>query len=134
MARRHKVTIMESGGVCRVEPARVYAFQGDEVVFLNKTHSRVAIFFPEGDLFKGVSAPCVKPLAPPAIGKKVRSAGPFTVDGSQFWARATRGRARQRARGKALGKRHNQYAYAVFCHTPGDFAVGNSNPIIIIDR
>ena len=106
----YTVTIKESDGVFVVDPPELHMKPRDTVVFHNATNDPIAMFFPEKGLFSGFRA---KYTTKEVLGKLPSDS--FTVHGNH------------------PGKRGNRFAYAVFCQTPGGFAVAHSNPIIIID-
>jgi hypothetical protein len=107
----HKVTIKEVGGVFEVDMRKLHTKGGNTVVFHNDTDDPIAIFFPENDLFLGF-AEQYNVIEVPAKASSIA----YTVQGGQ------------------KGKKDNHYAYAVYCHTTGEFAIANSNPVIIIDH
>jgi hypothetical protein len=107
----HTVTIKESGGVCAVDIPQLHTKKGKTVAIRNETGDRIAIFFPEKELFSELTQQhtVIELLAGASLKE-------HTVQGAQ------------------QGKKGNHYAYAVFCHSRGEFAVANSNPVIIIDH
>lgn len=106
----HKVIIKEVGGVFEVDMRKLHTKRGNTVVFHNDTPGPIAIFFPEKDLFLGFTQQYNVIEVP-----EKSSSTAFTVQGAQ------------------KKKKDNHYAYAVYCDTTGEFAIANSNPIIIID-
>ena len=107
----HTVTIKESGGVFVVDPPELHARQGHTVAFHNATDDPIATFFPEKGLFSDLTDKYTVHEVLPGVPSR-----DHTVLGIH------------------QGKKDNRYAYAVFCQTPGGFAVANSNPVIIIDH
>jgi hypothetical protein len=108
----HKVTVKEFGGVFEVDMRKLHTKVGHKVTFYNDTPDPIAIFFPEKDLFSGFKKQYNVVEVPPK-----KSSRAFTIRGAK--------------RGE---KRDNHYAYAVYCHTTGEFAIASSNPVIIIDH
>jgi hypothetical protein len=107
----HTVTITESGGVFVVDMRKLHTKEGKTVTFHNDTDDPMAIFFPERDLFSELKEQYTVVEVP---ARATSSA--YTIKGAKQGA-----------------KTDNHYAYAVYCHTTGEFAVANSNPEIIID-
>ena len=107
----HIVTIQESGGVFVVDTPELHTKKGETVVVHNGTRDSIALFFPEKGLFSDLT----DKYTVHEVGAGASSRN-YTVKGTHE------------------GKTGDRYAYAVFCHGPGGFALANSNPIIIIDH
>jgi plastocyanin len=109
----YMISVGNVGGVHKVVPATLTVKPGDKVTIRNDTGGVIGIFFPEQELFQELPKPH-HVIDVPAGG----STPPHTV----------KGKAGMPPKSQEI--RH----YAVFCDVAGVFAIGNSNPIIIIDH
>jgi hypothetical protein len=105
-----KVIIRKHDGICVVEPRKLRTKQGNKVVFENLTGDEIQLFFPEVQLFEELSKD--RQVIPIPDGKTIT--------------------LRVKIAAREDKKPDNHYHYAVHCKVFGEFAIANSNPIIIV--